>query len=79
VEEPTEPPPAPGDGWGAQRALQVLALAFMFPGAVVVGYLAGHWIGGRVGWPAAGGFSGAVVGAAAAFWQLYVVLSRLRG
>lgn len=63
-----------GDAWGAQKALQVLALAFLFPAAVVVGCLAGHWLGERLGWPAAGGLTGAVIGAAAGFWQLFLFL-----
>ena len=65
-----------GESWGAQKALQVLALAFLFPAAVVVGYLGGSWLGARVGWPTAGSVVGVVVGAAAGFWQLYAFLRR---
>ena len=63
-----------GDAWGAQKALQVLALAFLFPAAIVVGYLAGRWLGARLGWPTAGGLGGGVIGAVAGFWQLYLFL-----
>ena len=68
--------PPPNDSWGAQKALQVLALAFLFPAAIVVGYLAGRWIGVLVGAVTAGGVIGSVVGAVAGFWQFYVVLRR---
>ena len=54
----------------------MLALAFLFPAAVVVGYLGGHWLGGRVGWPTAGAMVGVGLGAVAGFWQLYVFLRR---
>ncbi len=70
------PQPPPGDSWGAQKALQVLALAFLFPAAIVVGYLAGRWIGVLVGAVTAGGVIGSVVGAVAGFWQFYVLLRR---
>ena len=76
MSEPQPPDPATGDGWGAQKALQVLALAFLFPAAVVVGYLAGRWLGVRFDWPVGGGLLGGVVGAAAGFWQLYLFLRR---
>lgn len=66
----------PGDSWGAQKALQVLAMAFLFPAAIVVGYLGGHWLGVRAGWPTAGGLLGGVLGAVAGFWQLYLFLRR---
>jgi hypothetical protein len=77
VSDPSSAPePSPGDSWGAQKALQVLALAFLFPAAIVVGYLAGRWLGVRVGAPTAGGLIGSVVGAVAGFWQLYLFLRR---
>ena len=68
-----------GDRWGTRRALEVLGLAFLFPATIVVGYLAGRWLGERMGWPTAGALGGAVVGAVAGFWQLYLFLRRLRG
>jgi hypothetical protein len=74
-----DPEPAPGDAWGAQKALQVLALAFLFPAAIVVGYLGGRWIGGQLGSPTAGGLAGGVLGAVAGFWQLYAFLRRPSG
>jgi hypothetical protein len=73
VSDPGLPDPS-GDAWGAQKALQVLALAFLFPAAVVVGYLVGRWLGERLGWPTAGGLTGGVIGAVAGFWQLYLFL-----
>ena len=73
------PQPSPGDSWGAQKALQVLALAFLFPTAIVVGYFIGRWLGVRVGAPTAGGLIGSVLGAVAGFWQFYVFLRRSSG
>jgi hypothetical protein len=66
------------DSWGSRRALEVLGLAFLFPAAVVVGYLAGRWVGGQAGAPVAGAMVGALLGAAAGFWQLFAFLRRLR-
>ena len=76
---PSAGDPRPDDSWGTQRALQVLALAFLFPASIVVGYLAGRWLGARAGAPAAGGLIGAAVGALAGVWQLYLFLRRLPG
>ena len=66
-----------GDRWGSRRALEVLAIAFLFPAAVGVGYLGGRWLGGQWGHGSAGGFVGAVLGALAGFWQLYQFVRRL--
>jgi hypothetical protein len=74
----SEPGPDSGDSWGAQKALQVLALAFLFPAAIVVGYLGGRWLGGLLGAPTAGAIAGGVLGAVAGFWQLYSFLVRSR-
>jgi len=80
ADEPQPQGPDPEqDAWGSRRALEVLGLAFLFPAAVVVGYLAGRWLGARAGAPTAGAVMGAVLGAAAGFWQLYLFLRRLRG
>jgi hypothetical protein len=76
ADPPSAPQPSSGDSWGAQKALQVLALAFLFPAAIAIGYLGGRWIGERVGAPTAGALTGSVVGAVAGFWQLYVFLRR---
>jgi hypothetical protein len=76
VADDSPPPPSSPDSWGAQKALQVLALAFLFPAAIVVGYLAGRWVGIRLGAQTAGGLLGGVVGAVAGFWQLYLFLRR---
>lgn len=74
----TETSPVSGDPWGAQKALQVLALAFLFPAAIVVGYLVGRWVGSRFGAATEGAIVGGVVGAVAGFWQLYAFLARSR-
>lgn len=68
--------PPTGEAWGAQKALQVLALAFLFPAAVVIGYLGGRWLGAQVGWPTGGAVAGVALGAVAGFWQLYAFLRR---
>lgn len=54
----------------------MLALAFLFPAAIIVGYLAGRWLGVGVGAATAGGLIGGVLGAVAGFWQLYLFLRR---
>ncbi|HET9765984.1 MAG TPA: AtpZ/AtpI family protein [Thermoanaerobaculia bacterium] len=74
-----EQPDPSGESWGAQKALQVLVLAFLFPAAIAVGYLGGHWLGARIGWPIAGSVVGVGLGAVAGFWQLYVFLRRPLG
>lgn len=71
---PAEPP---ADGGGAQKALQVLAIAFVFPVAIYVGFLGGRWLGGQLGAAAAGGLVGALLGAIAGFWELYRFVRRL--
>ena len=55
----------------------MLALAFVFPLTIWVGYLAGGWIGERVGDRDAWALGGAVVGAVAGFWELWAYLRRL--
>ena len=54
----------------------MLALAFLFPAAIVVGYLGGRWLGAQIGWPTAGAVTGVALGAVAGFWQLYAFLRR---
>jgi hypothetical protein len=73
-----EGPDAGQDSWGSRRALEVLGMAFVFPAAIVVGYLAGRWIGAHAGAATAGAVLGATLGAVAGFWQLFAFLRRLR-
>jgi len=63
--EPSSPPPS-----GA-KALELLALAFVFPVATIGGFYAGRWLGGLVAFEIAGGLVGAVLGFLAGFWELY--------
>jgi hypothetical protein len=67
---------AGGDAWGARKALEVLAIAFVFPLALYVGFVAGRWVGERFGAPGPGGLIGAALGAAAGFWELYRFVRR---
>ena len=75
--EDGSPSPAGGDGWGSRKALEVLALAFVFPVTVYVGFLAGRWVGERLGDAGTGGVVGLVVGALAGFWEHYEYVRRL--
>ena len=72
-----EPAPPDGGGWGSRKALEVLALAFVFPVTVYVGFAVGRWVGEQFGAPGTGGVAGLVVGAVAAFWELYEYVRRL--
>ena len=66
-----------GEGWGSRKALEVLALGFVFPVTVYVGFAVGRWIGERLGDAGTGGVVGLVVGALAGFWELYEYVRRL--
>lgn len=70
------PGEAPQDG-GARKALEVLAVTFLFPIAIYAGYVLGRWVGERFGVPVPGGLVGAAVGAIAGFWELYRFVRRL--
>jgi len=64
-----------GTDW---RAIgQYSVIGFVFPLAMVVGFLAGRWIGGWLGYPGAGSGVGLVVGIGAAFYNLYGVVRRM--
>ena len=67
-----------GDAWGGMKAMEVLALAFVFPLTIVVGWAAGGWLGERFGERDTWALGGAVVGAVAGFWELWAYLRRLR-
>jgi hypothetical protein len=73
------PPTPPGGEWGTRKALEVLALAFLFPASIVVGYLAGKWLGGRLGSETVGSIVGGAIGVASGFWQLHAYLRRAPG
>jgi len=55
----------------------LLALGFVFPLCILVGFLLGRWIGGLLGHRQAGIILGLILGAASAFWDLYKVMMRL--
>ena len=59
--------------------MEILAVAFVFPVAVYLGF----WLGGKVGiWlgaPTLGGIVGGILGAVAGFLELHQVLSRSSG
>lgn len=62
-----------------ERALwgDLMALGMVFPIAIVLGFFAGRWLGGLVGFPRAGMLVGLVWGIATGFWELYKVTVRL--
>jgi hypothetical protein len=71
-----EPPGSGDEAWGARKALEVLAVAFVLPLALYVGYAGGRWVGGWLGEPAVGGLLGAALGALAGFWEVYRLVRR---
>jgi hypothetical protein len=74
---PSPPRDTSSDSWGSRKAFEVLALAFVFPATVYVGFAVGRWIGGQLGAPGPGSLVGLALGAAAAFWELYEYVRRL--
>lgn len=61
--------------WGGVGEYAVVG--FVFPLALVVGFFVGRWVGTWLGGPTAGMAAGLLLGAAAAFWNLYSSLRRL--
>ncbi len=53
------------------------AAGVIFPLSIVAGYLLGNWLGKAVGWGDAPALVGAMLGAAAGFWNLYRLLRAL--
>jgi hypothetical protein len=51
----------------------------LFPLSIVAGYLLGKWVGAGLGLGRIPAFVGAVLGAAAGFWNLYRLLVGLEG
>jgi hypothetical protein len=75
---PSSPPVVEADAaWGTRKALEVLAVAFVLPLTLYVGYAAGRWVGERWGDATVGGLVGAGVGALAGFWELHRLVRRL--
>lgn len=66
-------------GWGVDwRAIgQYAVIGFVFPLAMVIGFLAGRWIGGWFGHPGGGSAVGLLLGIFAAFYNVYEVVRRL--
>lgn len=62
-----------------ERALwaDLLALGFIFPISITLGFFIGRWLGGLLGHPSGGGLVGLLWGIAAAFWELYKVSRRV--
>lgn len=58
--------------WG-----DLLALGFIFPISITLGFFIGRWLGGLLGHPSGGGLVGLLWGVAAAFWELYKVSQRV--
>lgn len=55
------------------------AAGILFPLSIVAGYLLGKWVGAGLGLGRIPAFVGAVLGAAAGFWNLYRLLVGLEG
>lgn len=73
--DPDAPPPETV-GSSTRKAMAVLAVAFVFPVAVYLGFWLGGKAGGALGWPTLGGILGGVIGAVAGFLELFHVLKR---
>ena len=72
-----EPPSEPeSTGASTRKALTILAVAFVFPVAIYLGFWLGGKAGGYFGAPTLGGILGGVVGAVAGFLELWQVLKR---
>jgi hypothetical protein len=73
------PPPPSSDpsGSGARKALEILAVAFVLPVAVYLGFWLGGKAGGFFGAATLGGILGGALGAAAGFLELYATLKRV--
>ena len=76
-ENPPEPEPADPSPSGARKALEILAVAFVFPVAVYLGFWLGAKVGGYLGAATLGGIVGGALGAAAGFWELFTTLKRV--
>jgi len=75
--EPRGGPPGGDDGPPSRRQLlDILAIAFVFPIALVLGYFVGRTVGGWLGSEGAGGVVGAVLGALAGFSDLVRTVRR---
>ena len=68
-----------GSPWGryAGATAEAAAVGFMFPLCIVVGFLAGQWLGRILEWGEVPAYVGATVGVMAAFWNLFEYLKRL--
>jgi len=74
----TDERPAKGSGGVEWRSVgQYSVIGFVFPLAMVIGFLAGKWIGGWLGHPGAGSGVGLVLGIVAAFYNLYELVRRM--
>ena len=56
------------------KALELMALAFVFPVATMAGFFAGRWLGGLAGHDQLGAIVGTVVGFVGGLWELYRTL-----
>ena len=66
-------------GGARERVLwgDLLALGFIFPISITLGFFLGRWIGGMFGHATGGGLVGLLWGITAAFWELYKTSRRL--
>ncbi|MGD2115582.1 MAG: AtpZ/AtpI family protein [Acidobacteriota bacterium] len=52
-------------------------VGFVFPVALVLGFLAGRWLGSLLGGPAVGAVVGVILGTAAGFYNLWETMQRI--
>lgn len=74
---PSDPDPGDPSPSGSRKALEILAVAFVFPVAVYLGFWLGGKAGGYFGASTLGGILGGGLGAAAGFWELLTTLKRV--
>ena len=62
-----------------ERALwgDLMSLGMVFPIAIVLGFFAGRWVGGKFHHGEAGQWVGLALGVATGFWELYKTTCRL--
>jgi F0F1-type ATP synthase assembly protein I len=63
-----------GGEWNSIGDLSTIGLTLVF--AIVIGFFAGRWIGGKLGYQTVGSIVGFLFGAAAGFTEMFRAVSR---